>query len=65
MNSKPFGNSPKKVNQIDLKTKKVITTFDSINKASESVKSTSAYSAIYACLVGKTRSAYGYGWEYK
>lgn len=65
MNSKPFGNQPKKVIKFDLDTKKVIEVYNSINKASESVKSASAYGGIYACLVGKTKSAYGYGWKYQ
>lgn len=65
MNSKPFGNQPKKVIKFDLETKKVIEEFTSISKASQSVKKPSAYSSIYACLIGRTNSAYGYGWKYQ
>lgn len=64
MNRKPFGMTPKKVNKIDLKTKKVIETYNSINQASKSVGKNS-YSTIYACLNKQVNSAYGYGWEYQ
>lgn len=64
MNEKPFGLTPKKVNKIDLETKKVIKTYSSINQASRDVGK-NTYSTIYACLVGQISSAYGYGWEFK
>lgn len=64
MNKKPFGNTPKKVNKIDLKSKKVIETFNSISQASKSIGKNS-YSSIYACLNGQINTAYGYGWEYE
>lgn len=65
MTNKPFGNAPRKVKKIDLKTKKVIATYDSISKASASLNKPNTYRNIYACLTGQITSAYGYRWEFK
>lgn len=64
MNRKPFGKTPKKVIKYDLKSKKVIEKYNSINQASKSMGK-NTYSTIYACLNKQINSAYGYGWKYQ
>lgn len=52
-----------KVNQIDLKTGKILKTFDS-NKAATDYVGGLSKSGIGACCKGKFKTAYGYGWSY-
>lgn len=54
----------KPVQMIDLHTNEVIKEFDSIKEAASFLGKT--YGAnISACLIGKTKKAYGYFWRYK
>ena len=52
----------KPIQQIDLKTKMIINTFDSVLGAEKHLKS--GHGNVSACARGETRHAYGYGWCY-
>ena len=54
----------KKIQQIDLKTKKVIASFDTASDAYRHFGKTNVGSHISRCCLGKEVSALGYGWKY-
>jgi hypothetical protein len=53
----------KKVNQIDIKTGKIIKTFDSIAEAVSNFTNSKSYEISQVCQ-HKKKTAYGYRWEY-
>lgn len=55
--------SSKDINQIDIKTGKIIATFNSINSASIALNKKDG-SGIGKTLGGKQKTAYGFKWEY-
>ena len=52
----------KSINQIDINTGEIIKTFSSMNEAGKSLGKN--YRSISACCTGRTKTAYGYKWEY-
>lgn len=52
----------KSINQIDINTGEIIKTFSSMNEAGKSLGKN--YGPISACCTGRTKTAYGYKWEY-
>ena len=52
------------INQIDLKTNKIIKTFPSYSSISDDLNIKSSYQTIKKVCEGKRKSAYGFGWEF-
>lgn len=60
----PWGNPPKKVKCLDIKTGKVIAEYDSLLQAAIAIGKASARPNIAMCCKGYQQTAYGYRWEF-